>query len=114
MERIRAGELKHLVSIDRPVASQDTSGEELISFVEAGKAKASIEPLSGRERLQAMQITATTDTRIRMYWSALVSEMNAKWRIRYLDVIYNIQSIAHIELGHREVEIMASSGGNQG
>lgn len=112
---MRAGELRHRIQVDRPVSMQDDTGDEVTEFEPAGTVWGSIEPLRGRERLQAgTQITATMDTRIKLRWSPFIDGINAEWRLRHQDIIYNIESIAHIEMRQREIEIMCSSGINAG
>lgn len=111
---IQAGKLRHIVSFDEPVLSQGDNGEEIITFTESFQAWASVEPLTGRERLLANQVDAATDTRIRIRWSPDADAVNAKWRARHRTVIYNIKSVAHVEIGYKEIEIMCESGINAG
>lgn len=112
---MRAGELRHRIQIDRPESMQNDTGEEVTEYVPAATVWGSIEPLRGRERaLAGTDITATMDTRIKVRWSPFIDGINAEWRLRHQDIIYNIESIAHIEMRHREIEIMAYSGINKG
>lgn len=111
---MQAGRLKHRVYFDEPVTSQSTSGEEIVTWTESMHLFASVEPMRGRERLVAGQINADIDTRIRIRWSTDADRINAKWRARLGSVVYNIKSVAHIELAQREIEIMAASGLNSG
>lgn len=111
---IRAGEFNRRIACDEPVTTQSANGEELVAFVESFKTFAKIQPLTGRERLQSNEITAEMDTRIRIRWTPTTDGINAKWRLRYLGTIYNISSVAIINMGMREIEIMARSGLNTG
>ena len=66
--------------------------------------------MSGREALQAGQISAELTTRITVRWQPLLDEISAKWRVRHAGVIYDITQPAHLKLERREIELMCSSG----
>jgi SPP1 family predicted phage head-tail adaptor len=104
------GALRHLVTIERPVVTQSDSGAEIATFGTVCKAFASVEPLSGREALQAGQITAEVTTRITLRWQPALDAISAKWRVRHAGIVYDITQPAHLKLEQREVELMCSSG----
>jgi head-tail adaptor len=54
------------------------------------------------------------DTRITMRWTPEIDAISSKWRLRYKNIIYDVTSIAPIDMNRREVEILAKSGTNQG
>jgi len=110
-----AGQLRHRLIIEQPHTSQNSTGEEVVAWELVKVAWASIEPLRGRERLQANQPGSELDTRIRVRWSPNLDAMTAKWRLRHRGVIYNIAAPpANVDMRDREIEIMASSGINIG
>lgn len=114
---MRAGKLNQQVAFDEPVEDQTSSGAETVTFTERIVVWASIEPLNGRERLQAEAITADIDVRIRTRWLPLFDQVTAKWRARDVrrGTVYNISAPpANLESGDREVEIVANTGLNQG
>lgn len=111
---MKAGAIRHRVVVEEPILSQNATGEEEVSWALVGKVWAAVEPLKGRERLQAAQINAAMDTRIRIRWSEAMDRMNATWRLTHRAVVYNIVSIAHLNMARREIEIMATSGVNLG
>lgn len=112
---IRAGEFNRRIAWDEPVTTQAANGEELVQFVESFKTAAKIQPLAGRERLLADVVTAEIDTRIRIRWTPQADRINAKWRGRFGDTIYNISAPpAIVNMGMREIEIMAKTGANLG
>ena len=115
MKPLRRGKFRHRVAWDEPITSQAANGEELVTWTEAFKTWSLIEPLSGRERLTGNQPIAEGSTRICIFWSTQAERINAKWRARHRDVIYNIAGPpAEIEMAHRELEIIATSGVNAG
>lgn len=112
---MRAGRLKHRIEIDEPVTTQTASGDEVVTWTAFGTVWGSIEPLKGRERLQAGEIIADMDTRINIRWSAHVDRIEAGWRLKHGGVIYNISSPpAEVMMEQREIEMMCKSGANDG
>lgn len=112
---MRAGELRHTVYADEPISASDGEGGEVINWVPRLKFKAAVEPISGREALRSNQIVASMDTRITLRWSVEAAAIKPNWRLRHDGVIYNIaRPPAEKALGRREIEIMVSSGLNQG
>lgn len=116
MEPLKPGECRHWIKCDRPIVTQDPdTGEELVNFSQAFKLLSKIEPLAGREQLTGNQPIAVGATRIRCFWSPQAARITALWRLRHGSVIYNISGPpAHVEFARREIEIMATSGANQG
>ena len=106
---IQAGELVHLVTFDEPVSTQNSIGEEIITWTPSFTVWAAVEPLRGREQFLAGAVNAQLDTRIRVRWSPRGAAVNEKWRARVRDVIYGIESIVDVDSKRREVQIMASS-----
>jgi SPP1 family predicted phage head-tail adaptor len=111
---VRIGKYRHRVLVEEPITSQDDTGDEITTWQSHGRKWGSVSPLRGREQLQANQIESTMDTRICIRWSASVDAINAKWRLSHLSIVYNIVSIAHVDMARKEIEIMASSGINRG
>ena len=100
---MRAGPLRQRVTIQDKSVSQNTYGEEVITWVDEAIVWAAVEPLRGREFLEGKQITAEVSTRIRIrHRSGIVPEM----RVVFGSVIYDIHSIIHIEERKREIHLM--------
>lgn len=114
MAAMKAGKLDKRLDIEQPITTQDSAGSPVVSWLAVGTVWASIEPIKGREAMTANQNLAIMDTRIKVRAHPLLSSINAKWRVKYNGLIYNIVSVAHIELGNREIELMCVSGANDG
>lgn len=101
---MRAGKLRHRVTIQRAVEEQDEFGAAVETWVNVGQVWASVEPLRGREYFQAEGVQAETDTRIRMryYKEAIVPKM----RVVHGATIYDIESVIDVETRGRELELM--------
>ena len=111
---ILAGRLRHRLTIQKPVISQNDIGEEIIVWTDVQTVWAAIYPVKGSEALRANQILAEMDTRINIRNPSFLDELNAKWRGIHKNTIYDFVSIANIETGNELIEIMAKSGLNNG
>ena len=84
---MRAGKLRQRVTIQDKSVSQNTYGEEVITYVDWATVWAAVEPLRGREFLEGRQITAEVSTRIRIrYRSGISPEMRVKFGSKVYDV----------------------------
>ena len=112
---MRAGSIRHRLVIDYPVETQDqTTGESVTTFAVLANVWGRVEPLRGREALVDGAIRADMDTRITVRWAEPLNVLSPDYRIRHQDSIYNIVSVAHVNYGHREIQIMAKTGTNNG
>ena len=111
---MRAGLLTRRLALEEPVVSQNETGEEETVWAPLGEVWATIEPIRGREALLAGVNLATMDTKITIRWSPDVDAVTTKWRASYRDTIYDIVSVAHKNLGRRQIELLCRSGSNEG
>lgn len=111
---MRAGRLRHRLVVEEAHVGSISAdaGEE--TWVPRGTVWAAIEPIKGAESNVSNQILAEMDTKIIVRWSEFIDGVSAKWRLKHKTTIYNIVSIAHKNLGQREVEFMCKSGLNNG
>lgn len=107
---MRAGEFRHRIYIEQPVLTQSASGEMTPNWVPFATVWAKIKPLHGREALVANQPLAALDTQIGIRWSPFLDQISESWRIKHNLVVYEIKSIAHIDLAQREIEMQCKSG----
>lgn len=63
---MRSGTLRHLVEVQRVSVTTDTHGDQVKTWTTLVTAWASIEPLSGREFLQASQVMADVTALIKL------------------------------------------------
>ncbi len=100
---MRAGKLNKRVTIQDKSASQNSYGEEVITWTDFAKVWAAVEPLRGREFLEGKQITAEVSTRIRIrYRSGILPEM----RVVYGSIIYDIHPPINLDECNREIHLM--------
>lgn len=101
---MRAGRLRHRVVLqEKGTVSQNEFGAEVITWTAVATVWASVEPLRGREFIQAKQEQAAIDTRIRLrHRDGITPVMRAVWNGR----VYDILSVIRPEERQREIHLM--------
>ena len=100
---MRAGRLRQRVTLQSKVAVQNDSGEEVITWTDVATVWASVEPLRGREFVEARRAGAEETTRIVMrYRDGVTPEMRVTWG----DHDYDILSVVHVDTRQREIQLM--------
>lgn len=116
---MQRGRLRHKVTIQQRVETQDASGEVLESYTGFLTTFASIEALSGRELFAAQQVQSEVSTRIRIGFRPGVKEtMRVLHTIDHgspeeVDV-YDIQAVLPDRTGRREVQLLCVKRGADG
>lgn len=106
---MRAGELRHCISIEKPNITQGDYGEPVTSWSNFAKIRALVEPLRGREFFDSQKFNEETTHRIKIrYLSGLNSEMRIKFNERY----FNILSVLNINEQNKEMHLMCVEGNN--
>ena len=102
---MEAGKLRNRVTIQKKSVVRDSYGAETITWVTHCQAWASIEPLRGREFMEARQAQAELTTRIRVrYQSGIEPEMRVLFGTRTFD----IQDVIHVLERRREIQLMCT------
>jgi len=102
---MRAGRLRHRVTIQQKVPTRDTFGGELVTWSPVATVWASVEPLQGREYLAARQLQAELTTRIRIRCrTGILPQMRVVWGSH----TYDIQAVIEPESGRRELQLMCT------
>lgn len=100
---MRAGKLRHRVIIERLTATQDAAGQETGTWGTFATRWASLEPLSGRELVNAQQVSAEVTHAITLrYLSGVVPKMRAVFGGRNFD----IQSVLNRDERKVELELL--------
>lgn len=109
---MRAGKLRHRITIQSRHVARGTMGGESAKWVDVVQGiPASIEPLNGRELFTAQQVHSEVTVRIRMRYRPGIE---AKMRAVYQGVVYSIQYAINPELLNSELQLMCSVGVNEG
>ena len=91
---MRIGPLRHRVAIQNASASQDEYGDDSArTFSTDETVWGSVEPLNGRELLNAQQVQAETTHRIRIrYTTSVTAKSRLVWESRTFEVVSLIDS----------------------
>ena len=109
---MRAGKLRHLVTIERQDTTVNEYGEQVVAWVEFAQRWAAIEPLSAREFLAAQQTQSEVTTRITL---RTLPGLLPSMRITCNGTVYNMAGIlSDKDSGLEYVTIPCSTGINDG
>lgn len=105
---MQSGQLRKRITVQKLASAVDDYGGGSATYTDVGVFWASLEPLQGRENLQAQQITAEISHRIRMraipnYRLTPRDRLYLATEARY----FNIQSVANAKERGFEYEIIA-------
>ncbi len=101
---MRAGTLRHKVTLQKPVDTQNTYGEPESRWqTVSSNIWASVSPLRGREYLTAQQLASEIESRIVMRYRL---DVTAKMKILKGTDEYLIESIINPDERNRELELM--------
>lgn len=102
---MRAGELRHRITLRIATVSQDDCGQPVQTWTDHATVWAAVEPLRGREYFESQQQQAEVTTRIRIRYRAKVSPvMRVKWGVR----IYKIEAVIDPDERHQELQLMCA------
>jgi SPP1 family predicted phage head-tail adaptor len=112
---VRAGKLRHLVTIQQKVAgSPDQTAEGAPDSdwsAVASNVWAVVEPLSGRELFAAQQFASEVTTRIRIRYR---SGITAAMRVVFESRNYNVRYVMDPDERHKELHLLCTQGVNAG
>lgn len=101
---IRAGKLRHKITIQKRSATTDEYGGESDVWTDFLTVRASVEPLQGREFYASQQMQAETTIRFRIRYAAGITP---QMRVSYGGRFFNISSIINPDEANHELHIMA-------
>lgn len=100
---ITSGILRERVTIQQKNVARDGFGAEVITWDTVATVWAQVEPLVGREFLEAQRQGAEATTKIRIRYGTTVEP---EMRVTYRTHTYNVQSVIHVQERKREVVLM--------
>lgn len=103
-----AGELRNYVSIQKPTVTQNSYGEQVVSWTTDSKCWADISPLSGREYFSAQQVQSGVTHRVRIWYQTLSAStaIGPKCRIRFGSRYFNIGSVINLKERNIYLDLM--------
>lgn len=100
---MRAGTLRHRITIEQPAETQNAHGEPVVTWSALATCWASVEPLSGRELLMAQQVNAEITHRARLRY---VAGVMAKQRVQHQGRYFDINAVRNIDERKVELELL--------
>lgn len=107
---MRAGELRHRITIQESVQTRDTDGALLDTWSDVATVWAAVEPQSGSEQFAQNedQVLASRITRFRIRKR---DGLNAKMRVVFAGQVFDLRQIIHVETNQREMWLMGEEKG---
>lgn len=102
---MRAGRLRHSVTLQSKSVSRDAAGGESIMWTTFATVWAEVQPLSGREYVAMRQAQADVAVRVRMRY---VAGVNPAMRVVHGSAIYNVLEVIDVWGRQRELELMCT------
>jgi len=100
---MRAGRLRQRVTIREKSVTRGDYGAETVTWTAVATVWASVEPLRGREFLEAQREGAEVTTKVVMrYRGGIVPEM----QVTYSDHTYDVLAVIHVDERGRELQLM--------
>lgn len=100
---VRIGRLRHFVEIQETTAEKDATGSPSEGWATIAQVWASIEPLSGREFIEAAQVEATITHTIRMRYRP---DVTTRHRILHDSRAFNVEVVMNPEQRNITLELM--------
>lgn len=108
---MRAGGRNKIIEIQQPSVVLDGWGGSINSWATFATVWARVQPIKGRELIASMAAQSEITT---IFSTQYIADVNQDMRIVYGGKYYNITAVIDVEEAHRELQIMASTGLNEG
>lgn len=100
---MRAGRLRHRVTIQSVTTNTDSYGQPIESWSTFAEVWAAVEPLTGREYFQAQQLQAEVTYRVRIrYLTGVLPTM----RVLHDSRTFEVQAVINLDERNRELHLM--------
>ena len=93
MSRIKAGDLRQMVTLIRPDTTEGEHRRRATEWTEVATVPAAIADVSGREFYAAHAVNAEDIVTITIRWR---EDVDATWRVRHRGIIYGILEPNHL------------------
>ena len=108
---MRAGRLRHNVTIERQSSVQDAYGQRVDTWSELTAKRAAIEPLSGDEYFTSKGENTEVEARIRVRYDRSIADLSPSDRVNHNGVIYDIISVINPSESGKEYLLMCKRNG---
>jgi SPP1 family predicted phage head-tail adaptor len=105
--RIRAGRLRHRLTLQRKTETRTSTGDVTIAWVTDSTVWGAIEPLSGKEYIAASQTQNEAEVKILIRYHATIADT---WRVVNDGKAYSIHAILNADERNNAMTLMCSQG----
>ncbi|WP_163830730.1 phage head closure protein [Spartinivicinus ruber] len=105
---MRAGRLKHRITIEKPELTKDEFGQPTKTWVVVCTTRAAIDPISGKEFFAAQQINNAINYKITMRYRPGIKP---QCRVKYKDRLFDIHAVLNPKEANRELQLMCEEHG---
>jgi SPP1 family predicted phage head-tail adaptor len=102
---MRAGDLRHRVTIQLPVESQNDFGEVITTWQDYKTVWAVVLPLTGREYFASRQVNAEVTVQIQMRY---IPGITPKMRVVEGSKVYEIEAVMDVEGKKKELQLLCT------
>lgn len=106
---MRAGRLRHPILIQKPVGTTGDFGTSTVDWADFFLAWATVQPLTGNERVEAQQINAAVNYRITLRCRPDLT-ISPQHRVKYNDRIFDILSVINVDERNHTLELYCAEG----
>lgn len=107
---MRAGRLRHSVTIQQPSGSRDDHGQRATAWGNLATVWASINPISSRELIAVSQLQMDVTHKIILRYETMLASISHGWRIVFGTRAFDIQGVRNIDERNRTLELLCVEG----
>jgi SPP1 family predicted phage head-tail adaptor len=101
--RVNPGELRHIISFQKLVDSQNEFGEVVNEWVEVAKTRAGVYPISGKEFFSAEKVTSEVSHKLHIRF---LPNISPDLRIQFNDRYFHIISVINFQEKNIELQLL--------
>ena len=103
-----AGDLRSRITVERKTQQENQFKDTPEKWESVADVWASIQPLRGREQIEAQQITGRTTTKITARWDSRLAAVGADFRIKHGERTFNIVSAFNVDERNKWFEMLCT------
>jgi SPP1 family predicted phage head-tail adaptor len=104
---LTAASLREPLTFQRKISTPDSIGGQTVQWIDLYTTRGQVTPLSGREALQAMQLTASITHRVYVRYRA---DLTAADRVVMRGNPMQIRAVLNMEMRNQWLELMCDAG----
>jgi len=112
---MRAARLRHRLVLQKKVTARDAAtNEKTTTWTTVDTVWGAIEPIRGRERVEAQALDAEYDVRLIFRYGSEITACDATWRATNGGKVYAFHAVINMDERNRQYEVLAKEGVQDG